>query len=399
MSEIKSYEDFLNYYYRNPDAMFDMAQPFVEELVKADDPLAIGRTDYFDPVYGATVELWLAYHSEVYMLPAKTSYIALGDSIKFIKDHVGDVNFHGYLEATDIGAEDTDVPDITDIDNLNPAIVGSHWRDTLLSTLKASWQKMPPFGGDKEWLKKVNTQDHVHKIDEWLFKTCDTPAVDGTNAYPESIDRIISCQAEAHTNYRSAASDPDLKFGEGGVTIDRSASADYDAQVDLPGSPYANRALTLEMIDDIMVECKRYSLNKNFIMLTDDKQLNNIQRIIDPKQRYLDSKMDYQHTLNGVSTRSGVKGGFSIGGLITCGLTVPVFTSYHCPVEGSGNGNFYIMDMDEIEIRVALPNTFLSTDNAGMLHQGKLRHEHLILEAMQLIPTKFKSHGAIKFLT
>jgi len=404
-----NYNELLNLYYQNPASVLGGEEiPEVQSIIqKTDDPFDIGRTDYFDPVYSSKVEGWLAFHTELYSLLKKTSYQALGDSKKYYVAHVGATNFHGWIEAADLSSEDSDVVDITDLDNMNPAVVGMHWRDTLQGTLKASWQKQPPLGTNPEFTRKVNTDDFVHQIDAKLFGDADTPAyVAGTSCYPERLDAILSGYDESKdTAFLSSAGDGDLLFGEGGLSIDRSADSTdiYSVQLDLPATA-VNRRLTIEMIDDIMADAKQYSANRNYIAITDDKQLNNIQRQIDPKQRFLHSEMSYQKTLNGVQTRQGVEGGFPIGGLISNGISMPVFTTYHCHKETDdnsdvGDGNFYIVDMDEIELRMALPTTYLSTDRNQYLSMGALKHEHALLAAMQLIPGNPYTHAAIKYLT
>jgi len=414
-SEIVTYDDFLKWFYwqsgglpgllanQNAGMGMDMGGG---ALVKSDDPMALGRTDYFDPAYSAKVELWGHRWTDIYKLLPKTTYLQYGDSFKFVGSDIADGMFHGYIEASDLSSEDTDVPDITDIDSVHPAIMGFHWKDTLAAALKRAWQPHPPFKNDPQWLKGYYSELFWDKMDKFLVQGVDTPnGISGTSYHIESLDRILSSKEEADGSQVSAATDPDILFGESGKTIDRSAATTYDAAVHTPGAgaDTAAEVLTLDTIDDEFALAKVYSKNKNYIGLTNDGGMNALQKLVDPKHRLLDGNTEVAITMDGVDTRPGAKaaGRIQIASLATTGITIPMFTSPHITgqttVITDGEFNIYFLDLDEIEVRVAMPVTYLSTDNNMMLPIGSLKHEHLLLQASQLVPTKFKSHCAIKY--
>ena len=133
-----------------------------------------------------------------------------------------------------------------------------------------------------------------------------------------------------------------------------------------------------------------------------------MQKLIDPKQRFLNVPMDYQQTLNGVSTRKGVEAGFTVGGLISNGLSIPVFGCDHVPGEVSTNvsatvtssniGNIYLLDLDEVELRIAVPVTYLETPPSSMLDIDYFQSRHIFLWAGQVIPHNIRALGAVKYL-
>jgi len=133
-----------------------------------------------------------------------------------------------------------------------------------------------------------------------------------------------------------------------------------------------------------------------------------MQKLIDPKQRFLDSPMDVQITMNGVKTRRGVQAGFQVASYVTNGIRIPFFTSRHVANETSANrsatitdadiGNIYILDLDAVEIRMAIPITYLETPPAAMLTRDTMSTRHMFLFAGQLICTNFRANAAVKYL-
>jgi hypothetical protein len=61
-------------------------------------------------------------------------------------------------------------------------------------------------------------------------------------------------------------------------------------------------------------------------------------------------------------------------------------------------GNIYILDLDAIELRVAIPITYLETPPAAMLTGDVMKTRHMFLYAAQLLATNFRAHGAVKYL-
>lgn len=217
------------------------------------------------------------------------------------------------------------------------------------------------------------------------------------------------------TTYVSAVTDGDIYWNAtntGAAVIDRSeaAYAWSDAQIKLPGSAAEKAYNILDELDDLMATALNYAptAERNYIGLCSPKALNKVQDELDPKQRYLEGKMDVTQTIEGVSTRPGVQGGkISVAGLTICGVKVPFFTSpYLSGVPTSwvwensqlttgGVGNIYLVNTDNIEIRHLIPITYIETPNYADWILGS---RHSIFSAMQLICRNFSCHAALKYI-
>ena len=370
---------------------------------------------YFEPKFSATVQAYTDRASEVFKLLPKTTFIAEGDSLKYFEtDLAGLTGVSGSSTPFASGSAES-APTIATLEEFEPAYVVDPWETSLMSRTRATWQADPKM--DPTWIKTYHAENLPNQLDAMLTKTIDTVANDGSSSLNiESIDRMVSCDNESSTTYCNAATDGDIYWGKSSVLIDRDADTDNtfgggagtagDA-ISLPTTGAA-RVLNLDMIDDVVTAAAPYSSRKRYIGITGPKTLNEMQKLIDPKQRFLDTPMDYQLTLNGVSTRKGAKTGFTVGAYIAGGIEIPFFTTRHAANETSSNrsatvtdadcGNIYIIDLDTIEMRTAIPITYLETPPVAMLTGDVMKTRHMFLYAAQLLCTNFRSNAAVKYL-
>jgi len=394
MDEIKTFEDYLNLFYGRMLPIENA--PFIQ---KTDDPYALARTDFFDPAYSAKIEAWALRSDTLYRLLPKTTYMQIGDSLKFIAT---DPYVYATTSALRVLAEttplftsvSTDVPDVTDFDYIEPAYVDIPWHVSMQAMLKSQWTRKPNFTPDQ--LRAFNMERFVQLLDKDLCMT--SGDYSSSRITLDSIDRIIASKAEDDTSWIDAG-DTDLWHTQSSVSVDRSAATTYDAQVSLPSSE-ANRQLTLDMIDNIMASAKKYG-SGNYIAVTNDDTVNAIQKLIDPKGRYLHGQDEVEVTVNGVKTRKGVAAGrMMVSSIVTNGLTIPVFTDPNVAVPVSGGaGNLYFIDLEHIELRVALPISYFHTDFGQhflLVDTPDVKHE--IFFGGQLIADKFSCHAAIKYI-
>jgi hypothetical protein len=148
----------------------------------------------------------------------------------------------------------------------------------------------------------------------------------------------------------------------------------------------------------MIADCKKYSESKRFILLTDEVQLNTIEALDGVKQRYPSGGPWKIDTVNGVQTRKGLQIGFSVSSYVGAGIEVPIFTSKDIHAEAGGNGNIYLLDLDHIEVRVALPTVYMSTENSHFLLLDSFNYKYMYLTVAQLIADKYNCHGAVKYL-
>jgi len=256
-----------------------------------------------------------------------------------------------------------------------------------------------------------------------IFMTDDVDSTRTAANRIESIDRLISDKTESGgTTFVSDATDGDIYYGKSSLVIDRS-DTDYsyaDAQVDLPDSTDA-RVLDLGMIDDVFADCLDYAgPNPEYIMLTGPRTLNEIAKLEDDKQRYI-GETEVQFTTNGVKTRSGIVAGQNVAAYKSNGYTIPIFTNKHICGENGNNltskvtdadiGHIYLINMADMHIRVALlinmadmhirvalPPMYTRTGPEHRLAMDSFDDRHWILAGMQLVATKWQTHGAVKYL-
>jgi hypothetical protein len=414
-------EEYLDWYY-NKGGMRDVIYgldsvygptPAGEKMGKAvgiwDAPTS-PYAYYFEPIYAAKLYMWTIRNSEVLRLLPKTTFLAEGDSLKYVETDLAGLTGIGNASTPFTSGSAESGPSITELNELKPAHVIDPWETGLTARTYSTYQKDPKY--DPAFLKDYHAKLLPHQLDVMLCKTVDTVANDGsTNLNIESIDRIVSDYTEsgAGTTYVNAATDGDLYWGNSAALVDRSADTDdtFGGAISLPASAAA-RVLSLDMIDDVIADASRYSSAKRYVGITGPLTINEMQKLIDPKQRYLDNPMNVQVTMNGVSTRAGEKTGFTVASYVSNGIEIPIFPCNAVAGEISTNisgtvttqniGNIYFLDLDAIELREAFPITYMETPPEAMLSRDVMTTRHAFLYAAQLLATNFRAHAAVKYL-
>jgi len=409
----QSYEQFLNEYYSlGPRAYLEYASlPKGSDLQKI---LLHTETNYYANQFAMGCQLWLSSYSEIYKILDKKPITSFGDSFKYTTAYNLDSTAHDTEGSTAIFGSPTE-PGVSTVTGITSGIERIIMNRSLHDMIK---EKIPGANGGTDWswiTKEIAPQALAYKIDKWLggYETAshvhgvDTAA--GANI--ECIDRMISNATEsgADGNWVNTKTDGDIIWdgkGNGSAKFTRSDST-FEANVTLPATTDYVDGYTYNMmdeIDDLMILCKPYSKNKRYIGLTTNKTLNLIESELSPGQRY-DETTQVQQTIGGINTRPGKVGGFDVTSIKTCGVTVPIFTSEALPVENSqitGDltaGHFYLIDLDDLFIRVDMPATYLETGfGSEMLSVNYFQSRALLFTCAQLICTNPKSQGAIKWI-
>lgn len=391
-------------------------QPLGEKLAKAVGPWDAPTSPYsyyFEPKFSASVYVYAESASEILKLLPKTTFLSEGDSFKYLETHLSGLQGVGGASTPFTSGSAESAPTVATLEEFKPAYLVDPWETSLMSRTESTWQLSPKL--DPSWIKEYHAKNLPNLLDTQLAQTVDTVSNDGsTYLNLESIDRIISTYAEsgAGTTY-CAATDGDIYWGKSSVLIDKSADTDETfgpgagSGVSLPASANA-RVLDLGMIDDVVAASVPYSERRRYIGITGPKTLNEMQKLIDPKQRYLDNPMDVEFTINGVSTRKGVNAGFTVASYVSNGIQIPIFTTRHAANETSSNrsgtvtdadiGNIYIVDLDTVELRTAIPISYMETPPEAMLTGDVMKTRHWLLYAAQLICTNFRANAAVKYL-
>jgi hypothetical protein len=410
----QTFEQFLRDYYAvGPQGYLQYVRGTPESDLKK--ILVHTESNWYEYAYMKEVQLALSVNSEIYKLLDKKPITTVGNSFKYTSALGVDTTAIGPGGAEAIFGTSTE-PTINTIPGITSGVEKVILSRDLHSMIVEKIPEAHPGEPDWAFLKnKVAPMALWNKIDTWLggYETAsNVHGVDTAAAKNiECIDRMISNGPESGdgTTYVSHVTDGDIIWdglGSGTAKIDRSeTSAEWtDAQIKL-GTPTAGDAFDiLSELDDLMAAAKKYSENKRYIGLTTDLTLNKIEAELDPKQRFLEKQVQVTPSIGGISTRPGVTGGFDVGALVLCGVTVPVFTSNALPTKNSKftdatSGHFYLIDLDGMYIRVDLPATFLETGfGEEMLHQNYLRSRGMLFTVCQLVCTNFLSQAALKWI-
>jgi hypothetical protein len=432
------FEQYLKNYYNRPYGQSRLADPRAKT-----DPLYKGATmtgltyvsatSWFDPVYSAEVALQgLTRSTSIFKLLPKTTYQQKGDSYQYIATE-NTSNMSATGESGLIFTTETTVPTITDIDSIVPSVVHHEWEDTTMATELSKIQRSRAVM-NPDLQKTYETERFWNSIDMMLagvFRVpagtgvghgVDAPATNGTYGEVESIDRMITCQAEVVSGtYVSLTTDGNIFWNNAGGPAgagryDRNGGTLWDAQVTLPvGSVAAGVAYNiLDELDDLMAKAKCYAKQPyNYIALMSPKAMNKIQNEIDPKQRYLEGPADVTQTIGGVSTRPGVEGGkVSVSSLTICGVKVPCFESPYLMGTASSNwlwlntvhttggvGNIFLINMDAIEFRTLVPPTYETWPaRYDIADAPAFGNKHVLYMMGQLIAWNWQSHAALKYI-
>jgi len=376
------------------------------------------EANWLEYQYMQNVQLMLSVNTEIYKLLDKIPITTFGDSFKYSTAFNVELTAQESNETDTIFGTPTE-PAIATIQGIASGIERTILNRTLHEMVREKMPDAHKGGADWDFLKNtVAPQALWGKIDNWLggYNGTTTHGVDNPAlANIECIDRMISNGVESadSTDYVSTETDGDIYWdGQGTVAngkIDRSAVAFADAQVTLPGT--ANKAAgkaynIMEELDDLMAAAKKYSENKRYIGLTTDKTLNLIEGELSPGYRYLEKTVNVAATIGGISTRPGHTGGFDVGAVVLCGVTVPVFTSNALPTKnvkcGTGTetaGHFYLIDLDGMFIRVDIPVTYLETGfGAEMIPVNYWESRAVLFTLCQLVCTNFQSQAALKWI-
>ena len=376
------------------------------------DAPASPYTTYFEPVFSAAVYMYTARASEVYKPFPRTTWLQYGDSLKYIETDLAGLTGVQDSSTPFASGSAESAPTVGTLEEFTPAYVVDPWETALSSRTRSTWQAQPKL--DPGFIKNYHAELLPNQLDNMLTASIDSPANNASVFNIESINRVCSRYEEAATAYVSAATDPDIWWGKSAVLIDRSADTDdtfgggAGLGIDIPTSGAGARVLSLDMIDDVIAESMAYSKKKRYIAITGHKTMNEMQKLIDSKQRFDGATMNVEYTINGVSTRAGAKTGFPVASYISNGIEIPFFPTRHAANETSSNrsatitdadiGDIHFIDLDAIEIREAIPITYLETPPAAMLTGDFLKTRSMFLYSAQLLATNFRAHAAVKYL-
>jgi hypothetical protein len=342
---------------------------------------------YINPKYSALMPEWMINKRNIYSLIRKTDFRVMGDAFKVWFDDPADVTevVGGVDEDDDIYATN-DIMNLKQInglsgDGITPKIIQAHWVEGLIHQLKQTGFQNPP-KIDATRLRGQYTRLFLKEINKMLL----APVTD-FGSLPKnliSLDNLISGKEEADA--RTLTTEVDY------YNLDRNTAAtNADAHLDISTTP---RSFDLDTFDDLLAELSDYDPSDPF-GLTTPKILNRWERTMEAKQQFM-GKNKVVIKRDGVQTRVGETGGFQIATYAGGGVQdFPIFTDSDVDTPNSSLGNVYVIDNDDAELRMAMPESYFETPkNAYPLisTNGKFQSRYLLALVAETVISTPKRH-------
>jgi hypothetical protein len=366
-----------------------------------DAPLQTTTTAAVNPIYGAQVYSWLNSETNFFAALAKQPWGNSGIRVK---------TAHPTTKITGLGETDA-----------LPA--------STLPTYKLLRFPLKQMATRFDWTAKMSRQAasgddciptptqlaqdvaeaHQLGISESLLANAETAAANASANYSgvtvtESIDRVISCDAEEddlggnHINWYNPYT--------GTATIDRDNETTYDSVVvhgdgtiaggiESPGNPNftEDATLTLDAIDTLYFQLRENGAKQeNLFFLTGWDTLKRIKQLIDPKVRVV-NPMQVTFNVNGVSTEKGSDYSFEVNSY----QGVPIIVDQNCPKDTISK--LFCIDRSNVFLRVATPTTAIDLGFPALSTQTSLAQRFgygkILLTEMELVCTRYNTSGKL----
>jgi hypothetical protein len=420
----QTFDQFLKDYYaigpRNYYNYLGRVSGMSKEEIMEDNELkkilTYDESNYYDPGYSMDVQLQFATFSELYKILDKRPITEVGLSYDYATSMgLSTVAIQPGGATTIFDGSETETG-ISQIQNIASPVMGVDLARSLTNWIHEGVPGVIRKGGEPNWdfiKNKMAPMTLYNEIDKWLGGLDTATNVDGVDTpsttHIEMIDRMITSSAESGaTDHVSANTDGDIFWngvGSGSAKIDRSGVTWADAQVKLPTTPGTEESYEiLEEVDTLMRTAKRYSTNKRYAGFTTGATFKKMANEYGGTLNSLETEVQVSIGINGLETGPGHTIGFPVQAIWTNNIKVPIFVSETLPLENSvyttdTSGHLYIIDLDEMFVRVDMPMTFLETGfGVEMLHQNYLRSRGLLFIKQNLMATKFACHAAVKWI-
>ena len=398
------------------DAMYEF---LFENYIRKADQLTTTDTDTKNIMFGAAVDNWLNFDSELWqILPKRPAPRVTG--------------FRVYAgEPSGTGA--SGLPE-------DYAMMGTQ---TLASFVNVNWDwkwHSVTFGASEKELQYSQLDDnvdywsfardkwgqhHVKAIDDFLARPVDTRSdfygvgksgatgVAGATFIVDSLDRMISSSSEAtflvSISGLTGATNADvypygIRLRRSGFAGTGYGNGPFDAVVDVSKNATATlrgaaRPIDLSILDGVIRQVEMNGARREaLIMVTGYDTADAISDLLQARQRFT-STTRILNTLNGVQRVSsvGVDGGVDV-------MTykgIPIFRSRAVSnlAGATGLSPIFGIHTPDVYIAVGMPTLYLETGQSDWLLMGKLRRKAGYFTAAELIFTRFNRCFKIGQLT
>ncbi len=362
-------------------------------ISKADDNVdTTGLAEGLNTMFGAKVYNQLNTKSEVFKLLKKEPWTQSG----FRALTARHATTSGVSES---GAfPETDHPELKEV-SLNLKEVVTPWQMSSKAELLS--EADDGLGNLAAFMRKENAEAHAYYIDDMLTKSVELDS-DGTasgagagtaGVNMESLDRVTATLA-----YMTDAQNPSggtLPAAVDMYGLDINTESWFDAGYTHFTDDGSNNALALDDLDTGIAALLENGANYNsLIMLTGYDTYQNLKALM---QSTTGAAFRYDLQGAGAANMNGVTGeaGLNFDSRVGAYDGIPIFLSQHVPKDDAAR--IYLLDMDNLAIRVAAPTTYV--DNTNLAIRQVLSREYAFITAGELVAYRRDTSGSIRDLT
>lgn len=353
----------------------------VERKVKDDNWARSSETAAWSTIYGSKTFAQLMYDNPLWGLLPKVNWINAKSGWRVVSSDIATL-VSGVAENGALPA--TLHPTLNEVE-CRPKIMATTWSvyDLLSIESKLGNDAIPI----EEFGRQYYSDAHARGINDKLGDTVNTVHTNDI----ESYDRITSSYAEIQmSDNPPAANDADLAgYLVDGSTHDRDAGTGWtDAQ--LVHNDGTDRTLELAHMNELARKCRKAGL-KNGVWITNFEVREKLDALIEPKQRFVGASRKV-YSVNGVQTPAGEDTGFEVATY----LGMPIIETADLDDTAHEGSRIWLVDLDHLHIRVALPTLYLTSEDADKFALGYFRTESMYVTMAELVATKFYSMGKIR---
>ncbi len=381
-----SFEEYVNAYY---GGTLGISKRY--GISKADDNIDVsGLAGGLNTMFGAKVFSQLNTKSEVFKLLKKEAWTQSGFRALTARHE----STRGVAES---GAfPDTDHPEIEEVTLTLKEIV-TPWQ--MSSKAEILSESDDGLGNLAAFMRKEQGEAHAFYLDDQLTTSLETDYDAGGSDFAagaaginmESLDRMTATLAYA-TDAQSPANNQSYVDMYG---IDVTSNTWFDAGHTHFTDDGSNNALALDDLDTAIAALLENGASYNsLIMLTGYDTYQNLKALM---QATSGAAFRYDLQGAGAANQNGVTGeaGLNFDSRVGAYDGIPIFLSQHVPKDGGSR--IYLLDMDNVALRIAAPTTYV--DNTNLAVRQVLSREYAFITAGELVAYRRDTSGSIRDLT
>ena len=377
-----SFEEYVNAYY---GGTLGISKRY--GISKADDNVTTTTlAEGLNTVFGAKVFNQLNTKSEVFKLLKKEAWTQSG----FRALTARHATTAGVAEG---GAfPETDHPELKEI-TLTLKEVVTPWQ--MSSKAEILSEADDGLGNLAAFMRREQGEARAFFLDDMLTKSVEANSDGSTGAGQagnnmESLDRVTATLAYVTDAQSPSNSQDDCDM----YGIDISSNSFFDAGHTHFTDDGSNNALALDDLDTMIAALLENGANYNSLaILTGFDTYQNLKALMQGTNGAFKFSLDgaAAANMNGVTGEAGLNFDSRVGAYDG----IPIFLSQHVPKDGASR--LYMLDMDNLALRVAAPTTYV--DNTNLAVRQVLSREYAFITAGELVAYRRNTSGSIRDLT